>query len=256
MKHSRYNTILFDLYGTLVDIHTDESMGSLWKTLKNFYEIHGASYSPSELKTEYFRLVSEAEKELRSSQRRCSHEAHPEIDIAEVFRTLFRNRGVFDVSDELTAQTALCFRKASTSHIRLYAGASDLLISLRKAGKQVILLSNAQRLFTLPELISLGIYDLFDKIYISSDYKCKKPDTRFFMYPVKELDLCPSDCLMIGNDPECDVKGAIHAGMDAYYIHSALSPRPCPDQATLGLPSERFQSHMDLKLVEKRLKTL
>lgn len=250
---NNYNTILFDLYGTLVDIHTDEYMMSLWKAMQHFYESHGAPCTACGLKNDYFRLVTEAENNLHAAAKKDAHEAHPEIDIADIFSRLYKSCGVTNVSDELILQTALCFRKASTTHIRLYAGAAGLLNSLHSAGKQIILLSNAQRLFTVPELISLGIYDLFDKIYISSDHKCKKPDTKFFMLPINELGLNPADCLMIGNDPVCDIQGAKQVGMDAYYIHSALSPRPCPDRSFACLAPDRFQSHMNLDLVRRRI---
>ena len=49
-----------------------------------------------------------------------------------------------------------------------------MLLAIRAAGKRVWLLSNAQRVFTGPELQKLGIDDCFNGIYISSDYDCKK----------------------------------------------------------------------------------
>ena len=42
------------------------------------------------------------------------------------------------------------------------------------------------------------------------------------------LGLDPADCLMIGNDPLCDVAGAAAVNMNAVYIRSALSPRTVP----------------------------
>ena len=269
-----YDTVLFDLYGTLADIHTDENMSRLRSGFSRFIRSNGAGYASAELKEAYFRLVREKEEmmaiEAGSSERRLTveafsleggpakkkaedaHEAHPEIELEDVFRALYEDQGVTEVTDELIAQTAACFRKLSTTHLRLYAGAAGLLRSLRDAGKRVILLSNAQSLFTVPELKALGIHDLFDRIYISSDHGCKKPDPSFFMLPVREFDLDPASCLLIGNDPVCDVRGALNVGMDAYYIHSALSPKPCPDPASLGIDAEHFQDHMDLGLLGKQ----
>ncbi len=245
-----YETVLFDLYGTLADIHTDEDMSRLWSGFSRYLNVNGADYGSAELKEAYFHLVREKEERLAeklsmdekhvAARSADAHEAHPEIELGEVFRALYEDRGVTEVTDELIAQTAVYFRKLSTTHLRLYAGAAGLLRSLRDAGKRVILLSNAQSLFTVPELKVLGIYDLFDRIYISSDHGCKKPDPAFFILPVNEMDLEPASCLMIGNDPVCDVRGALNVGMDAYYIHSALSPKPCPDPASLGIDAGHF----------------
>ena len=45
-----YDNYVFDLYGTLVDIHTDENCDLLWEKLAMFYGYYGANYTPDELK--------------------------------------------------------------------------------------------------------------------------------------------------------------------------------------------------------------
>ena len=45
----RYRDCIFDLYGTLVDIHTDEERPQLWEDLAAWYQEHGAPYAPEEL---------------------------------------------------------------------------------------------------------------------------------------------------------------------------------------------------------------
>ena len=249
----QYDTVLFDLYGTLVDIHTDPKQNRVWTALAEFYDLHGAHYLPSELKRSYFRQIQLMEENLYDLYGSERTGYCPEIDIAEVFRALYRYRSTAELSDDLIAETALVLRNASRMHLRLYAGAEELLKALKDAGKTVILLSNAQRLFTVPELRMLGIYDLFDHIYISSDWQCRKPDPHFFEIPLKELNLNPKQCLMIGNDPFCDILGALHAGMDAYYIHDRLSPKKTIRRKELGIPPEYFQEGMNLRTVRQRL---
>ena len=39
-----YDTYVFDLYGTLVDIHTEEDNAFLWEKLCVFYGFYGARY--------------------------------------------------------------------------------------------------------------------------------------------------------------------------------------------------------------------
>ena len=44
-----YETYVFDLYGTLVDIHTEEEDEALWEKLAMFYGYYGALSAPEEL---------------------------------------------------------------------------------------------------------------------------------------------------------------------------------------------------------------
>ena len=49
----QYDNYVFDLYGTLVDIHTEEDFPKLWEKLALFFGYYGAIYKPKELqKTE------------------------------------------------------------------------------------------------------------------------------------------------------------------------------------------------------------
>lgn len=235
----RYDAYLLDLYGTLVDIRTDETALVLWEMLARFYAEHRAKWTGAALQRAF---EAETEKQLHRNGA-----AYPEIDLAPVFAALYRCYGV-QTDDCLLAETAWRFRMASTKRLRLYAGAKELLCALRKQGK-VILLSNAQRLFTMPELRMLGLADAFDAIYLSSDYGCKKPDPAFFRLPVDQFGLDPKRCLMIGNDPACDIAGAHAMGMDAYYIRSAISPKGAPSRIDAAFSQPR----MDLVRVRVRL---
>lgn len=221
-----YQNCIFDLYGTLVDIHTEERLPALWEELAAWYCGNGAAYSPEELQRAYFDTVRLMERE--PSLREDSHEAHPEIQIEYVFQRLFRDKGV-DADLAHAVRTGERFRKASLDYIRLYDGAVDLLKALRENGQGVWLLSNAQRIFTAYELRFLGIEGLFDGIYLSSDYGCKKPDPRFFQVLLRERGIDPKSAVMIGNDGVCDIQGAQAVGLATVYIRSNISPKePLP----------------------------
>ena len=73
----RYQNRIFDLYGTLVDIHTDEMLPQLWEKMAAWYREYGADYAPDELRDAYFRTVRQMEG--GASLRNDAHEAHPEI---------------------------------------------------------------------------------------------------------------------------------------------------------------------------------
>jgi putative hydrolase of the HAD superfamily len=214
---------VFDLYGTLVDIHTDEERAALWAAMAEYYAQRGAAYTGEALKARYLALVREREAGLAASD---THEAHPEIRIEEVFLALFTEAGV-SVSMDDAADAARRFRELSTDYIRLYPGALEALARLRQKGLRLWLLSNAQRVFTAYELRHLGLGEQLDGIYISSDYGCRKPDERFYQALIEEKGLDVSRCLMIGNDRDTDIAGAKALGMATLYMHTALTP---PDQ--------------------------
>ena len=60
-----YDNYIFDLYGTLVDIHTDEEKTELWEKLAQFYGYYGAVYTAEELKNAYACLTGQKEDALR-----------------------------------------------------------------------------------------------------------------------------------------------------------------------------------------------
>ncbi len=224
----RFQNCIFDLYGTLVDIRTDESGSALWASVAERYRERGADYLPEELHGAYLRTVRRMERGM-TPLRNDGHEAHPEIRLEYVFQSLFAEKGVNVTLDE-AAETGLLFRRLSTEHIRLYDGARELLETLRANGQGVWLLSNAQAVFTRDELSRLGISDLFDGVYLSSDHGVKKPDRRFFDILLRERAIDPKSAVMVGNDGLCDIAGARAAGLHTVYIRSNISPvEPLPE---------------------------
>ena len=234
-----FSDVIFDLYGTLVDIRTDENAPGLWSEMARIYAENGAEYGPEELKTGYFSTVAALEGSAPGGD---AHEAHPEIQLEAVFQKLYLDRGV-EADRALAVATGMLFREASTEYIRLYPGAKELLRELRARGRRVWLLSNAQAIFTRPELRRLGIDRLFDGVYLSSDYGVKKPDRRFFERLLRERAVDPKRAVMVGNDGACDIAPARALGLAAVYIRSNISPREPAPEAELRLMS------MDLEKV-------
>lgn len=250
-----YQNYIFDLYGTLVDIRTNEEQHVLWNKISLFFGYYNAFYEPQELQEAYLALVAGKEKEKkkekeqtdRKEQVHYAHEAYPEIQIEEVFTELYQKKGVHP-SEELVVHTAQMFRVFSTHHIRLYAGTRELLQTIRQKGRGVYLLSNAQRVFTEYELRYLGIFDCFDGILISSDHGVRKPDEEFFRLLFEKYRVEPGTSLMIGNDLDNDIAGAKRVGMDTFYLHSAISPA-----LTRPVDADYVMMHMNMESLRKRL---
>ncbi len=212
-----YKNYIFDLYGTLVDINTNEWSAYLWKKMQEFYSFYGAEYTSLELKKEYFRLCEEEEKKLNNFD-------YPEIKVENVFKKLFENKDVkIDMNSCIVA--GQFFRIISTKYIKLYDGVTEILELLKRKNKKVYLLSNAQQIFTEYEMKHLDIYKYFDGILFSSDESCRKPSKMFFDAIFERYNLNKKESIMIGNDWITDIEGAKIAGVDSLYLHTNISPK-------------------------------
>lgn len=215
-----YKNYIFDLYGTLIDINTDEWCDDLWKKMAVMYGYKGAHYTFDELNSEYGRLV---ELEKKAVKKRHPEYKVVDIKIEKVFKKLFTQKDVKATKSQV-AFVAEAFRCYSTKYIKLYDGVIDLLDTLKAKGKKIFLLSNAQRSFTENELNMLGLTQYFDGICISSDEECSKPDSCYFKKLFDRYGLNKSESIMIGNDYLSDIGGADDFGIDSLYIHQSISP--------------------------------
>ena len=214
----RYRNLIFDLYGTLVDIHTDEDAPLLWQKMALLYGYYGARYTPESLHDAYLKAL-----QAQNAAAGQSYEGYPDLPIEPIFAGLFTGPEDAEAAS-LGAMAARFFRALSTDYIRLYPGVREALEALRKAGYKLYLLSNAQAAYTAQELCLLELVPCFDEIYLSSDYACRKPDARFFKALLDGQSLDPETCLMIGNDATTDIAGARALGIDTLYLHTNLSP--------------------------------
>ena len=210
-----YQNYLFDLYGTLVDIRTDEKRRRLWERTALWYAEHGAPYESAELRRAYLRLCAE-------EQARRKNPLY-ELELRRVFRALYAEKGV-RANVRLVEETAVFFRIESLRKLRLYPWVEESFAALRLNGARLYLLSNAQSCFTVPELRALGLENAFDGIVISSDVGVKKPDPGIIRCLLERYELCPAECLMVGNEQRSDVAVAHAAGVAALYLETESSP--------------------------------
>ena len=240
-----YKNYIFDLYGTLLDIHTDENDKELWKIMRDFYNVYGCEWKQKPLKDAFF-LYDAGERQRLSV---LTGVKKPEIRIERVFaRLLFEGGGHHSCSltiagsdidslrkqykediegvltkvadSEWAAACANLFRTASREYVRLYPNSMETLRSLKDRGCRLYLLSNAQKIFTMPEIEAFGLQDILDKIYISSDFGMMKPEPDFLNRLMSEEGLKKEETVMVGNEIESDVAIAIRCGIGSICLNT------------------------------------
>lgn len=214
---------IFDLYGTLLDIRTDEDADTTWNAFAAWMTAHGMPCRGSWLRRVY-------RERCRALTRAAGGTQCPEIELTPVFASICRQLDR-RASDALIHASGEAFRRCSTRLLTPYPNTLRVLEGLRAAGKNVWLLTNAQRLYTWQELEATGLLPYFDDVLISSDEGCKKPDPAFFRRLLDRHGLDARDCLMVGNDSTADIAGAAAVGMDALYVRTAISPANDPTPA-------------------------
>ena len=211
-----YDNYIFDLYGTLADIRTNEESSYLWKKMTEIYSSYGAHYDRGELRKTFRNRCHELEKSAENPWF--------EPNVTEVFEWCFSQKGI-SVSLEIARNIAITFRVLSRKYIRLYDGVTELMETLKRSGKKVYLLSNAQSDFTRPEITLLGLEKYFDGIFISSEVGVKKPGKEFYETLLGTYQMDPARSIMTGNDIKADILGAKAVGLNTLYIYSNISPQ-------------------------------
>ena len=96
------------------------------------------------------------------------------------------------------------------------AGSSDLgtiPAKLKKNGIKLAIVTDAPKLKAWIRLATMELTDFFDVVVAFEDTKETKPSRRPFEAALSKLRLKPQECLMVGDWPERDIKGAKRMGL-------------------------------------------
>lgn len=235
-----YDNFIFDLYGTLIDVSTDEHAAQTWKRWFRWLDAHGFPHP------EYYRFRREffdMDRRNREIALAAGPYEVPEIDVIPIYEVLFDRyareartvkrsghrhgagaNGHF-VPAATVEEASYAFRVASRSRIGLFPGVPEYLDKLRSSGKHVYILSNAQASYTFPEIRMFGLDVMTDDLLMSSDEGCMKPDRAFFDMLIDKHGMDRSRTVMIGDSSWSDIAGADRAGIASIWLHGDNSAR-------------------------------
>jgi len=218
--------VFFDLYGTLIDIRTDEEDPWVYAALAQYLGYVRVSIDGETLRREY-------RSRVRADLDR-NPERFPEIDVYTIFREILTEyRRVpatpgagshvsLDTPDvsSLALSAALLFRSLTRRHFSVFPDALRVLGRLR-AKYRLGLISDAQWAFAEPELEMVDLARLFPVRILSSRLGVKKPDPRMFTEAMRALGVAPEASIYIGDNPPRDLVGARGVGMKCILFRGA-----------------------------------
>jgi len=228
LREMSFKAILFDLYGTLVDIDTREDMEAFNRTAM-WLSLSGIRIDGFELMERYKKISREMHEQASVSA------ANPEIDVSDVFRRALEDRAPISEVSETLPRLCIVFRAVTMRYLRTYPWVHNVLARLKKLGYRLGLVSNAQRVFSQAEIDMLGIGGFFDAVVFSSDVGVQKPDRPIFERVLKQMSLKPQEAVFVGNDLKSDIHGAREMGMPTVLLKSNISSHPFRVQPDIAI---------------------
>lgn len=201
--------ILLDLDNTLTDtegnsrsamlsMYTELELGSCFPPFESFWEVY---HSCNDDLWEQYRkggITRERLNELR-------------------FSWPLSLMGVNSV--ELSKRVNEVFYKYFLPLTGVVPGAYELLDYLSEKYRLAVV-SNGTKSSQIVKMKNFHFEDYFEKVYLSDDIGFPKPDVRIFQYVLNDMGVKPEEALMIGDDFESDIIGAVNAGIEQVWLNS------------------------------------
>ena len=119
----------------------------------------------------------------------------------------------------------------------LVPGAVELLDYLTERGYPLYILSNGFAEVQSRKLESGGISHYFKRLILSDEIGITKPDRRLFDYALQIVGAAASETLIVGDNYDADILGAMNAGWKTIYFNrdNLVIPGARPDYIATSL---------------------
>ncbi|MFT4303874.1 MAG: HAD family hydrolase [Candidatus Woesearchaeota archaeon] len=118
------------------------------------------------------------------------------------------------------------YRKARIGILSPYPGTRKVLDKLHERGLKLAIVSDAPKLKAYLRLTAMKIESYFDVIVTLEDTGRLKPSKMPFKAALRELKVDPNECLMVGDMPHRDMKGAKKLGMKTCFAKYGYNSNP------------------------------
>ena len=160
--------------------------------------------------------------------------------IVERFRRPLSVGKGLDVTEALCLEMSDRFLDFCSTKPGLVDGARELMDYLRSRGYRMHMTSNGFHEVQYKKLEACGLKDYFDTVVLSEDAGANKPSPQFFDYAFQLTCARRESTLMIGDNLQTDIIGALAYGMDAMLFNRwEVEMDECPQEPTFTVNNLR-----------------
>jgi putative hydrolase of the HAD superfamily len=131
------------------------------------------------------------------------------------FKLIFEKAGVMKPVIPVDFEDSFMQVTSSKQHLLPY---SFEILNYLKPNYKLHIITNGFNESQALKMNASGLTPYFDLIVTSETTGHKKPDPRIFQYAMDRLGVKCQDCLMIGDNPNSDILGAINSNIDNVYF--------------------------------------
>ena len=143
-----------------------------------------------------------------------------------------------EVTEQLCLDIGDKFLDFCSTKSGVVEGAHELMDYLRRRDYRMHMTSNGFHEVQYKKLAACGLKDYFDTVILSEDAGANKPSKQFFDYAFQLSGASPATTLMIGDNLQTDILGALSAGLDAMLFNRwDVEPTDIPQAPTYVVSS-------------------
>ena len=195
--------VLFDLYGTLLDVRLNEDSTRLWHGLAAVIRTLGGAAHASDVRLRFREIMREEGARYQEG-----------FVMEPALRSLLT---AFGARDDVR-RAGREFRELSLEELTMRSYVEPLFKDIRDSGCKVGIVSNTEAVLTQYDLSRFPLLLAADTVVLSSEAGVRKPDPRIFQLALERLGGSAEGSAFVGNSLAEDVEGARRAGLRAVHL--------------------------------------
>jgi putative hydrolase of the HAD superfamily len=205
-----YKHIFFDLDHTLWDFNTNARQA--------LEDVFSNLYLSQKVQVDFEKFY---ERYLFHNAHLWSRYEKGFIGVEELkWKRMWRTLLDFRIADEVLAkELSAAFLEILPTKIEVFPHTFEILEHLREKGFELHLITNGFEKTQWCKLRNCGLDKYFTHVITSEASNSLKPKKEIFLYAMDKANASVSECIMIGDNLNADIRGALDAGMHCIYVN-------------------------------------